>query len=108
MANQPFGSESSKKSRSLREFMDENNGRAPGMSSSVPKEDSWGEDAAGKAADLDATSDQEHEEIMRRLRSQQGIEQRVPRRGRDDEEEETERARLKMKKESPLKSDAPS
>jgi hypothetical protein len=107
MANQPFGSESSKKNRSLRELMEQNNGLAPGPSSSVPKDDPWG-DEPKKAADLDATSDQEHDEIVRRLRSQQGIEQRAPRRGRDDEEEEIARAKLKMKKESPVKSEATS
>jgi len=51
--------------------MEENNGRQPGVARSQPpaKEDPWG-DKAEERTGLDSASDQEHEEIMRRLRSQ--------------------------------------
>jgi hypothetical protein len=73
MPNPTPSPDPTKKSRSLREFMEENNGRQPGVARSQPpaKEDPWG-DNAEKQTGLDSASDQEHEEIMRRLRSQGG------------------------------------
>jgi hypothetical protein len=51
--------------------MEENNGRQPGVARSQPpaKEDPWGDNAEERTG-LDSASDQEHEEIMRRLRGQ--------------------------------------
>jgi hypothetical protein len=82
MANHP--SDAGKKNRSLREMMNDNNGRAPASPSSlrgkpVAEDDPWGDKDEDPAASLDQTSDQEHEEILRRVRNQQGgVEQRVP------------------------------
>jgi hypothetical protein len=52
--------------------MEENNGRQPGVARNQPqpaKEDPWG-DGGEERTGLDSASDQEHEEIMRRLRGQ--------------------------------------
>jgi hypothetical protein len=88
MASQSSGSESSKKNRSLREFLDENNGRPPPSHAAASgKGDSWSEEP--KQEDLDATSDQEHEEILRRLRSQNAGIVRPVRSGGDEGPRET-------------------
>jgi hypothetical protein len=73
MPNPTPSPDPAKKSRSLREFMEENNGRQPGVVRGQPqppkKEDPWG-DSGEERTGVDSASDQEHDEIMRKLRGQ--------------------------------------
>jgi hypothetical protein len=82
MANHP--SDTGKKNRSLREMMNENHARPQASPNSlrgkpVAEDDPWGDKDDQPAPSLDQTSAEENEEIMRRMRSQQGVEQRVSR-----------------------------
>jgi len=63
------------RNRAMQNFMDAaggGRGAASWRSQAEPKEDPWGDDATSKAPKVDSTSDQEHEEILRRLRQQEG------------------------------------
>jgi hypothetical protein len=88
MANHPSGPDPGKKNRSLRDMLADNGpNRAVLRGKPVAKDDPWGDADEELTANLDQTSEQEHEEIMRRMRSQHGmIQQRVDR----GEEEESE------------------
>src|SRR5205823_14861730 len=86
MANNPSGSD--KKNRSLRDMLaNENNNRSALRGKPVAKDDPWGDADDEPAPALDQTSDEEREEILRRMRnqSQQGsVEQRVSRAEEDE------------------------
>src|SRR5262245_1664108 len=86
MANTPSGS-SDKKNRSLRDLLaNENSNRSALRGKPVAKDDPWGDADEGPAQSLDQPSDDEREEILRRLRSQQAAVEQRGGRGREEEE----------------------